>query len=84
MKRMSVTRKPRRPYPRRRQPRKTVFTAAMWSRWLSEQGWVEPPDEKTLRCAPASRISVAACWLPPARGRSHEPSEHNHASAQHC
>jgi hypothetical protein len=44
-----VVGKRRKPYPRRRQPRKTVFTAAMWSRWLSEQGWIEPPDERTLR-----------------------------------
>lgn len=40
----------RRPYPRRRQPRKPPFTAAMWDRWLSEQGWVQaPPDQTTLR-----------------------------------
>jgi hypothetical protein len=31
--------KRRRPYPTRRRPRKTVFTPAMWQRWLSEQSW---------------------------------------------
>jgi hypothetical protein len=38
------TKKPRKPYPRVRHPRKTVFTPAMWSRWLEE-----PPDKITMR-----------------------------------
>jgi len=46
---MSTPQKRRKPYPRRRQPRKTPFTAAMWSRWLSEQPWASPsPDEQTV------------------------------------
>lgn len=35
---MSVPKR-RRPYPQRRQPRKTVFTPSMWQRWLTEQPW---------------------------------------------
>ena len=42
---MSGLTKRRKPYPRHRQARKTVFTAAMWERWLSEQG----PDRTTLQ-----------------------------------
>jgi hypothetical protein len=39
-----LTNKPRKPYPRVRKPRKTVFTPAIWARWLTP-----PPDERTLR-----------------------------------
>lgn len=40
----------RRPYPRRRQPRKTVFTAEMWARWLAEQPWANAnQDEDVVR-----------------------------------
>ena len=42
--------KRRRPYPRRRHPRKTVFSAAMWLRWLAEQSWAShATDCQTLR-----------------------------------
>ena len=41
--------KRRKPYPKRRQPRKTVFSAAMWARWLAEQPWASPsPDEQAV------------------------------------
>jgi hypothetical protein len=41
--------KRRKPYPRARKPRKTVFTPAIWTRWMVEKGWLRaPPDEKTL------------------------------------
>lgn len=47
---MSLPIKRRKPYPLRRQPRKTVFTAVMWDRWLNEHGWAQvPPDGTTLR-----------------------------------
>ena len=34
---MTQQKKRRRAYPRTRQSRKTVFSAAMWERWLSER-----------------------------------------------
>jgi hypothetical protein len=47
---MSGQTKRRKPYPRRRQPRKTVFTTTMWAQWLSEQPWASPsPDEQAVR-----------------------------------
>jgi hypothetical protein len=40
----------RKPYPKERDPRKTVFTPTMWSRWLREQPWAtKAPDNQTLR-----------------------------------
>jgi hypothetical protein len=40
------TQKRRKPYPSVRQPRKTVFTPAMWAQWLVEQAWTKPaPDD---------------------------------------
>ena len=42
------TGKARKPYPIQRQPRKTVFTAAMWSQWLSEQSWAKVPPDRTM------------------------------------
>jgi hypothetical protein len=43
------THKRRKPYPRVRKPRKTVFTPAIWTRWMVEKGWLRaPPDEETL------------------------------------
>jgi hypothetical protein len=45
-----LTHKRRKPYPSVRQPRKTVFTAAMWGHWMVEQTWAKPPpDERTLQ-----------------------------------
>jgi hypothetical protein len=45
-----MTHKRRKPYPRVRAPRKTVFTAAMWAQWMVENGWLTaPPDEATLQ-----------------------------------
>jgi len=42
--------KRRKPYPRVRAPRKTVFTTAIWVRWMVEKGWPIPsPDERTLQ-----------------------------------
>jgi hypothetical protein len=41
---MTDSTKQRKPYPRVRKPRKTVFTPAIWARWLTP-----PPDERTLR-----------------------------------
>lgn len=39
----------RKPYPRVRKPRKTVFTPTIWLRWMIEGGWlIQPPDQKTL------------------------------------
>jgi hypothetical protein len=44
------TEKHRKPYPRIRRSRKTVFTPAIWARWMVENGWLTPPpDEKTLQ-----------------------------------
>jgi len=41
--------KRRKPYPKRRQPRKTVFSAAMWAQWLGQQPWASAnPDEQTV------------------------------------
>jgi hypothetical protein len=40
---MTDSTKQRKPYPRVRKPRKTVFTPAIWARWLTP-----PPDERTL------------------------------------
>jgi hypothetical protein len=41
--------KRRKPYPSVRHPRKTVFTPAIWVRWMVEQAWSKPPpDERTL------------------------------------
>ncbi len=37
--------KRRKPYPKRRHPRKTVFSHAMWERWLADNG----PDATTER-----------------------------------
>lgn len=34
---MTQHRKRRRPYPPTRQPRKTVFSAALWDLWLAER-----------------------------------------------
>jgi hypothetical protein len=45
-----LTNKRRKPYPRERRPRKTVFTPAVWARWMVEKGWLTvPPDERTLQ-----------------------------------
>jgi hypothetical protein len=42
--------KRRKPYPRVRHPRKTVFTVAMWAQWMIEQAWSKPPpDERTVQ-----------------------------------
>jgi hypothetical protein len=42
--------KRRKPYPRLRKPRKTVFTPAMWVQWMVEKAWLTgPPDERTLQ-----------------------------------
>jgi hypothetical protein len=42
--------KRRKPYPRVRKPRKTVFTPAIWVQWMVEKGWLTaPPDERTLQ-----------------------------------
>jgi len=39
----------RKPYPRVRKPSKTVFTPAMWARWLVDQAWANSrPDEPAL------------------------------------
>jgi hypothetical protein len=43
---MSGLNKPRKPYPSVRNPRKTVFTPAIWARWMMEKA---PPDERTLQ-----------------------------------
>ena len=42
--------KRRKPYPKRRQPRKVPFSAAMWERWLREQSWASfaNPDEQAM------------------------------------
>jgi hypothetical protein len=41
-----TTHKRRKPYPRVRHPRKTVFTPAMWRQWMIEKSWLTaPPDE---------------------------------------
>ena len=48
-----MTNKPRKPYPSVRRPRKTVFTPAMWVRWMLEKA---PPDERTLHL----RAGIAA------------------------
>jgi len=41
--------KRRKPYPRVRRSRKTVFTPAIWLRWLVENPRLTPPsDERTL------------------------------------
>jgi hypothetical protein len=43
------TYKSRKPYPRVRKPRKTVFTPAIWAQWMVENGWLAPPpDKRTL------------------------------------
>jgi len=43
------TYKSRKPYPRIRKPRKTVFTRAIWVQWMIEKGWLTAlPDERTL------------------------------------
>jgi hypothetical protein len=42
--------KPRKPYPRVRAPRKTVFTPAKWAQWMVEKGWLTAsPDDRTLQ-----------------------------------
>jgi hypothetical protein len=41
---MTDSTKQRKPYPRVRKPRKTVFTPAIWAHWLTP-----PPKETTLR-----------------------------------
>lgn len=41
-----LTKKPRKPYPRVRKPRKTVFTPAIWAKWMVENGWLAPPPDK--------------------------------------
>jgi hypothetical protein len=39
----------RKAYPPRRKSPKTVFSAAMWARWLMDQPWASPsPDEQTV------------------------------------
>jgi hypothetical protein len=40
----------RRPYPPRRKPARTPFSATMWQRWLAGQPWATPsPDEQTVQ-----------------------------------
>jgi hypothetical protein len=44
------TNKRRKPYPRVRKPRKTVFTPTMWVRWMVENGWLTAPrDDRTVQ-----------------------------------
>jgi hypothetical protein len=47
---IDLTKKHRKPYPRVRKSRKTVFTPAIWLRWMVENPRLTPPsDEMTLR-----------------------------------
>jgi hypothetical protein len=41
--------KRRKPYPRSRKPRKTVFTPAMWKRWLLEEPRLRSSTDRTAR-----------------------------------
>jgi hypothetical protein len=41
--------KPRKRYPSVRHPRKTVFTPAIWVRWMTEHGWTTSPPDQTLQ-----------------------------------
>jgi hypothetical protein len=44
-----LIKKRRKPYPRVRKPRKTVFTPSVWAQWMIEKGWLAPlPDETTV------------------------------------
>jgi hypothetical protein len=45
-----LTKKSHKPYPRVRRSRKTVFTPAIWARWMGENPRLSPPsDGITLR-----------------------------------
>jgi hypothetical protein len=42
-----LTKKRRKPYPRVRASRKTVFTPAIWARWMVENARLTPPSDET-------------------------------------
>jgi hypothetical protein len=68
------TKKGRKPYPSVRRPRKTVFTPAIWARWMVENGWLSAQMHRPFiwrRCL-VSRSFATAWEASVIRRRSHE------------